>query len=96
MKKFITPLLTGTLLLLGAHSALAAFHTGTIARIHYNPDYEGRNVCLITNPNIGWLCLYEKHLTEEINDLLRDAYISGKTCGFEYDGSTIRWAECYN
>jgi hypothetical protein len=104
-KRLVALTLTYVLFLLGANTALADTHSGTIERLHYNSNVPGRNVCVRTVPEApgsGWICLYEKHLTEEINDLLRIAYERNKTCGFSWSSTDpaeapgIDWVECYN
>ncbi len=97
--------LASVLLFLKANTALAFGFTGTIERIHYNSRVPGRNVCVRTTPTApgtGWLCLYEQHLTKEINDLLREAYENGRTCSFFWDNTgagghaSLDIVECYN
>lgn len=105
IRKLFILALTSTLLFVGVHTALAVTHGGTIERLHYNSLVPGRNVCLKTvptAPGTGWLCLYEQHLTKEINDLLREAYENGRTCGFSWSNTDqgghaiIEVVECFN
>jgi hypothetical protein len=87
MKK-VTVLALAFVLALSVVPAMAAQHTGTITLIHYNPDVPGRGVCVRTNPvgpGTGWFCLYPSFVSKEIDALLREAYIFGRTCTLAWD-----------
>jgi hypothetical protein len=90
MKK-VTVLALAFVLALSVVPVMAASHTGTIIVMHYNPDVRGRGVCVRTNPvgpSTGWFCLYNNNtLSEDINALLREAYIFGRSCTLEWDTS---------
>jgi hypothetical protein len=82
------------LVLWGSQTTLAQFtqqhKDAVIERLHYNSLIPGRNVCVRTTPpapGTGFLCLYEEHLTQEINDLLREAYIFGRICSFYWSST---------
>ena len=63
-------------------SALAASHTGTIRVYHLNNQEPGRGPCVQMNPAMpgtGWGCVYTSHLSQEMSDLLLQAYLSQKT-----------------
>ena len=88
-KRQVIFVLFAALMLWGSQTALAQFtqqhRDAVIERLHYNSLIPGRNVCVRTTPpapGSGFLCVYEASLTQEINDLLRDAYITGKICNF--------------
>ena len=104
-RKLIILPLALTLLSLGANTALAVTHTGTIERLHYNSTIPGREACvrtIPTAPGTGWLCLYEQHLSNQINDLMLKAYENGNTCRFVwFDIDTsghaiLELVECFN
>lgn len=88
MKK-VTVLALAFALVLSVVPVMAANHTGTIQLVHYNPNVPGRGVCVRTNPagpSTGWFCLYNDNaLFEDINTLLREAYLFGKPCTLEWD-----------
>lgn len=67
---------------------LAASATGKIKAYQLNSDIPGRGVCVAMNPALpgsGWACLWKNNfLYPEITDLLRDAFISEKTCSVNW------------
>src|SRR5687767_1947791 len=84
------PVLTlAFVLALSVVPVMAFDHTGTITLVHYNPGVPGRGVCVRTNPEgpgTGWFCLHFDHaLYFEIDVLLREAYIFGRTCTLLWD-----------
>ena len=88
MKK-ATVLALAFVLALSVAPVMAASHTGTITLVLYNPFAADRGPCVRTNPAgpvTGWFCLYKDNaLYEEINVLLREAYIFSKSCTLEWD-----------
>lgn len=66
----------------------AASSTGSIKTYHLNGLISGRSSCIQTNPVLPttWVCLYLTNpLHQEIDTLLLNAYLYGKTC-------TISWS----
>ena len=65
-------------------TSFAAQSTGKIITYHLNGNVAGRGVCVKTTPALptgGWGCVwYSDHLYREYTDLLREAYLAGKTC----------------
>jgi hypothetical protein len=52
-------------------------------------------------PDTGWACVYQFHsLYNELNDLLREGYVAGKTCKATWSANDpdghhiIDWAQC--
>lgn len=78
--------------------------TGRVVTYHLNATVAGRGSCVRTNPALsgnGWACVwYNNQLYRELNDLLRDAYINGKTCTIidsstdDFGNGIISLAEC--
>jgi hypothetical protein len=62
--------------------------TGQVTQYQLNSDIPGRGSCFRTIPALpgpGWVCIwYHNHLYRALNNLLRDAYISGKTCTIDW------------
>jgi hypothetical protein len=83
-----------TLVIVGASSVLMSetssaqqSGTGKITSYDLNWEVPGRGACVMTTPawpNTGWACIESPGLYKELNELLLQAYINGKTC-------TIRW-----
>lgn len=77
------PLAAATLVPMTATS-FAGGGTGKVVTYHLNAVVAGRGSCIRTSPPLsgnGWGCVwYNNQLYREMNDLLRDAYVAGKTC----------------
>src|SRR5690349_4299511 len=81
-----------------------AVGTGKVVTYHLNPTVAGRGSCIRTSPALtgnGWACVwYNNQLYRELNDLLRDAYINGRTCTVtnssldDFGNGIIGLAEC--
>jgi hypothetical protein len=70
-------------------TSFAAQGVGKITTYHLNGNVAGRGACVQTTPALPgtWGCVwYSNQLYKELNELLREAYFSGKTC-------TIAWNE---
>jgi hypothetical protein len=84
----VAAMLAGSVLLLTSAPAFAATHTAKISLFHLNSAVHGRGVCVQTQPAMPntWACLWKNNpLYTEITDLLRDAYVTNKTCSITWD-----------
>jgi hypothetical protein len=92
MKNMKAAVLVCSALTLASTSAMAAWHSGRIITHHLNANagLQARGVCFETSPALPgrWVCLYKNsNLYTEMTNMLRDAYIHGKTCQIEYNDS---------
>jgi hypothetical protein len=87
--------LTTAFIALNTTTSLAASGSGTIVDYHLNSAVSGRGICVKLSPALTttWACLYKTNsLYNEITDLLRDAYISKKTCTINWSTTNNTWA----
>lgn len=86
-------------LIVGSSGASVAQNaSGKITTLHLNSGYVGRGVCIKMNPQIlytaGYACVWKDNsLYSEISDVLREAYVAGKTCGISSPGSRAGYLE---
>jgi hypothetical protein len=66
-----------------SQTSFAENYYGKITLYHLNSNIPGRGPCIRMDPALpgsGLACVWDGRLFKEINDLVREAFFTGKTC----------------